>query len=117
MTDLFSLDTVTLWPTHDPVDGYIGQSIAGYPADTPTAVLSKYFGKPVHLIYKGPRARPIDATVDFPELKATTWFQDMYPMMVLSEESMGEVNKETKERVGMQGISEAWKEDSVVIRR
>jgi hypothetical protein len=61
--------------------------------------------------------RPIDATVDFPELKATTWFQDMYPLLVLSEESMVDVNKETKERIGMQGISEAWKEDNVVIRR
>lgn len=111
------LDAVILWPTEDPVDGYIGQSIAGSPADTPTSVLSKYFGKPVHLIYKGPRARPIETTTDFPELKATTWYQDGYPILVLSEESMDDVNKETKQRIGLQGISEAWKEDTVAIRR
>ncbi|KAF9469583.1 MOSC N-terminal beta barrel domain-containing protein [Collybia nuda] len=110
------LENVTLWPTHDPLDGYIGRSLSG-PADTPSTVLSKYFGKSVHLIYKGPRARPIDTTPDFPNLKATAWFQDMYPMMVLSEESMADVNQETKGRVGMQGITESWKEDNVVIRR
>jgi hypothetical protein len=71
----------------------------------------------VYLIYKGPRARPIVATAEFPELKATAVYQDGYPLLLLSEESMGDVNKEIKDRVGTQGISETWKEDDVVIRR
>ncbi|KAF9469582.1 MOSC N-terminal beta barrel domain-containing protein [Collybia nuda] len=110
------LPQITLWPKHDLVDGYIGQSLTS-PADTPSTILSKHIGKPVHLIYKGPRARKVLATPDFPDLKGATWYQDLYPMMVLSAESMEEVNQEVKQRIGLQGISEAWKEDNVVIRR
>lgn len=61
--------------------------------------------------------RPIDATAEFPELKATAVYQDGYPLLVLSEESMGDVNREIKGRVGTNGISEVWKEDDVAIRR
>ncbi|KAF9469581.1 hypothetical protein BDZ94DRAFT_1242756 [Collybia nuda] len=115
------IDEVTLFPGMKPLDGYISQFLPGpslgSEGETPSSILSTYFGKPVHLIYKGPRIRPIQATVEFPELKATAVYQDGYPLLVLSEESMGDVNREIKDRVGTQGISEAWKEDSVAIRR
>ncbi|RDB19507.1 Mitochondrial amidoxime-reducing component 1 [Hypsizygus marmoreus] len=104
------------------VDGYISTSPPSlFPSQdpsTPSTTLSTYFGKPVHLVYKGPSARAVDATYEFPELKATSVFQDMYPLLVLSEESMGEVEREVRSRLGTQGIDEeVWREGKVVIRR
>jgi uncharacterized protein len=74
-------------------------------------------GKEVHLVYKGPKPRVIDTTVRFPELKATAKYQDMYPLLVLSEESISPINEELRKHVGTQGIKDTWKTDSVVIER
>jgi len=59
----------------------------------------------------------VDPTAEFPELKATSVFQDMYPLLVLSEEGMAEVEREARGRVGQQGIGEVWKEERVAIQR
>lgn len=111
-----SLPKVTLWPTHDPLDGYICESIVGF-KDAPSTSLSNYFGKPVHLIYKGPRPRPIDPTTSFPELDATAKYQDMYPLLILSEESTDAVEHELRGHVGKQGIEERWSQDKITIER
>lgn len=110
------LRDVTIWPTHDKVDGYICESLSS-DTPSPSSILSKYFGKPVHLIYKGPRPRPIDPTTSFPDLKATAIYQDMYPLLVLSEESTTLLEQELRGHVGTQGIHERWKTDPVPIER
>ncbi|KAG5638018.1 hypothetical protein H0H81_002219 [Sphagnurus paluster] len=111
---------------HHTLDGYIGQLLSPSPSpspDTPTppptasSILSTYFTKPVHLVYKGPRARAVDATHAFPSLAATSVFQDMYPLLVLSKESMHAVEEEVRARVGQQGVGEAWREARVELRR
>lgn len=107
---------MTIWPTHDPVDGYICESVDG-PKGTASATLSKYFGKPVHLLYKGPRPRPIDPTAQFPNLNATAKYQDMYPLLVLSEESTDAVENELRGHVGTQGIDGRWSQDKILIER
>lgn len=38
-------------------------------------------------------------------------------MLVLSEESLDEVQKELKGQVGLRGIDEKWKDDKLVIER
>jgi len=111
-----SLPKITLWPTHDPLDGYIGESISG-PSGTASSILSKYFERPVHLVFKGPQPRPIDPTFSFPNLVATAKYQDMYPLLVLSEESIVPIEEELRGHVGTQGIDERWKVDSVFIER
>jgi len=107
-------------------DGYVGHSLplpSSYTpevlaAPTPSSILSIYFGKPVHLCFKGPSDRVVDKTVNFPDLHATSVFQDMYPLMVLSKESMSEVELHTRARLGQQGVDEAiWKDGKVEIRR
>ncbi|KAF8868096.1 MOSC domain-containing protein [Infundibulicybe gibba] len=108
------LPNITLW-TSD-MDAYICQSEPPI-ARTPSEILSAYFGKSVYLLYKGPRPRPVDPTTDFPELQATAVFQDGYPLLVLSEESMGRVEEEIKSRVGTMGVREAWKDAKVPIER
>jgi hypothetical protein len=110
------LPKITLWPTHDPVDGYICESTIG-PKGAPSAILSKYFEKPVHLVYKGPQLRQIDPTTSFPQLNATAKYQDMYPLLVLSEESTWAVENELRGHVGTQGIDERWKTAKVPIER
>ncbi|KAF9011098.1 MOSC N-terminal beta barrel domain-containing protein [Cyathus striatus] len=110
------LPKITLWPTHDPIDGYICESVSSS-GPSPSEVLSKYFEKPVHLVYKGPRPRPSDPTTAFPKLEATAVFQDMYPLLVLSEESTTAIEEQLVGHVGTQGIEEKWKTEKVLIER
>lgn len=111
----YRLPKITLWPTHDPIDGYICQAV-----DSTTAaseILSKYFERPVHIVYKGPRPRRVDVTTMFPDLQATSVYQDMYPLLVLSEESIEEMETELRGYVGSQGIDEKWRKDRLLIER
>lgn len=110
------LPELQIFPTMKPVDGYICESLNGE-GPSPSAELSKYMGKAVHLVYKGPRPRVADATLRFPELKATSKYQDMYPLLVLSAESVTPINEEVRKHVGTQGIQDSWKTDNVVIER
>ncbi|KAF9532098.1 MOSC N-terminal beta barrel domain-containing protein [Crepidotus variabilis] len=109
-----SIPDLKLWST--PIDGYISEAISG-PKGTASAILSKYFEKPVHLLFKGPEPRIVEPTAAFPDLAATSKYQDMYPMLILSEESTIEVEKQLRGYVGTQGIEERWKSDSIVIER
>jgi len=105
-----------MWPTENPVDGYICEAI-NEAKGTASATLSKYFEKPVHLVYKGSLPRKIAPTTSFPDLDATAKYQDMYPMLVLSEESMAAVENELQSHIGTQGIDERWRTDKVPIER
>ncbi|KIM47725.1 hypothetical protein M413DRAFT_439401 [Hebeloma cylindrosporum] len=107
---------IVMWPEHNPVDGYICESI-NEAKGTASATLSRYFEKPVHLVYKGSLPRKIAPTTSFPALDATAKYQDMYPMLVLSEESTGAIEKELQSHIGTQGIDERWRTDSVPIER
>ena len=60
---------------------------------SPSEILSQYFGRPVHLVMKGPRTRECPTTHAFPDLKASAWFQDGFPFLVASEESLEEVGR------------------------
>ncbi|KAJ2934322.1 hypothetical protein H1R20_g2796, partial [Candolleomyces eurysporus] len=110
------LPQITIWPSHPPVDGYICNSVSN-DGPSPTEVLSQYFGKPVYLVYKGPQPRVIDATIRYPELKATAKFQDMYPLLILSEESTVAIDEVLRDHVGTQGIHARWAGDNVSIER
>ncbi|EKM48020.1 uncharacterized protein PHACADRAFT_266593, partial [Phanerochaete carnosa HHB-10118-sp] len=68
-------------------DAYIVQSLSrGGPS--PSQILSDFLGRPVHLIVKGPTPRSCLPTHAFPTLKATAVFQDGYPVLFASEESL-----------------------------
>jgi len=110
------LTDVTIWPGYAPIDGYICQSSTG-DASSPSDILSRYIGKPVHLLYKGPLPRSIDATYEFPDLKATAHFQDMYPLLVCSEENAQAVEDQIKPLVGTQGIDQRWEDGKILIER
>ncbi|KAI0779027.1 hypothetical protein BD413DRAFT_601634 [Trametes elegans] len=114
------------------VEGYVVSSAlpkadagAGARARTPSEVLSDYFGRAVHLVMKGPRARVCPPTAAFPALRETAMFQDGYPFLVAGEESLGEVRRvvsayardeDPRARIG--GIDrERWRDGGVEIER
>ena len=98
------------------IDGYICQSVSTTSV-SPSSILSKYLEKPVHLVYKGPHPRMCQPTTAFPELDATVSYQDGYPLLFLSEESVGEVESRSRHYVGMGGVEEWWKTESLVVER
>jgi uncharacterized protein len=70
------------------LDGYITQPFdESLPSTLCSDTLSKYFGKPVHLVYKGSKLRPASPTLNFPNLAVGVEYQDSYPLLVASEES------------------------------
>lgn len=102
------------------IDGYITQPCQ--PSGDPTlcsTVLSRYMGREVHLLYKGPRPRPAPPTVAFPDLEATVDYHDGYPLLVASEESFMGVKALAKAWCKEQTKEELihWDVDSLVIER
>ncbi|KAI0714592.1 MOSC N-terminal beta barrel domain-containing protein [Earliella scabrosa] len=93
-------DVVATWPIVDDcvmfkvyrVQGVVCSSLDPS-SRSPSEILSQYFGRPVHLVMKGPRTRECPTTHAFPDLKASAWFQDGFPFLVASEESLEEVGR------------------------
>jgi len=103
---------------HKNLDGYICQALpAPSASQTASSIMSKYFDRPVHLVYKGPRARICEPTFDFPNLNASLRYQDGYPLLLLSEESVETAEEEVRKYVGTQGVEERWNDDKLVIER
>ena len=106
---------ISVWS--DKVDGYICQSKDSSDPFAPSQILSRDFNKDVHLIYKGPRPRPCQPTLDFPELNASAVFQDGYPLLVASEESLKAIQEQIKGQIGVQGVDEHWAQDDLEMTR
>ncbi|EKM77780.1 hypothetical protein AGABI1DRAFT_115040 [Agaricus bisporus var. burnettii JB137-S8] len=110
------LTDIIMWSPDPAMDGYIcPTSIEG--SISPSDIMSRYIGKPVHLVYKGPAQRASRATYEFPDLKSFAHYQDMYPMMMLSEENLAVVEEEARPLVGKQGVGEKWKDATVKVER
>lgn len=71
----------------------------------------------MQLVFKGPSVRWADPTTQFPELKASAHYQDMYPLMCLSEEGMAQIEEKLRPLVGKLSIEEVWRDAKVVIER
>lgn len=110
------LGDIKLWASTD-IDSYICQDLNSPERDFPTKVMSRFFNRAVHLVCKGPRPRACPPTTDFPELQATTCYQDGYPLLVASEESLEAVQERVRGEVGKQGVADRWKEDELVMER
>jgi len=103
-------------PDNPPLDGYVCEALST-DKGTASAILSQYFGKPVHLVFKGPRPRPIEPTLGFPDLVGTAKYQDMYPMLILSAESMSAIEDELRHQMDRLNIDEEWATKSIVVER
>ncbi|KIP10154.1 hypothetical protein PHLGIDRAFT_66205 [Phlebiopsis gigantea 11061_1 CR5-6] len=107
------------------MDAYICRS-ASPSGPSPSDVLSEFLGKDVHLIMKGPTPRMCPPTLAFPDLKAKFVFQDGYPLLVASEESLdavasaicqaAQIAPDQPGRIG--GMNrERWSDEKVPIER
>ncbi|KAK7047365.1 hypothetical protein VNI00_006596 [Paramarasmius palmivorus] len=103
---------VSMWG--DSIDGYVCEPFAGPSA---TSILSRYFGKSVHLAFKGPNPRQCKPTDLFPNLKASARYQDGYPLLILSEENVQVLEQEIRRRIGQQGIEEKWATEKLEVER
>lgn len=119
------------------LDGYICQSSGvGASPDAPSASLSKFLGLSVHLVIKGPNPRYCQPTHAFPTLpilsstddpaedEAKLVFQDGYPLLVASEESLKAVSTTTNvfaaartSEGAIKGLTEKWKDSGLEIER
>ncbi|KIJ66454.1 hypothetical protein HYDPIDRAFT_109491 [Hydnomerulius pinastri MD-312] len=104
---------IELWAKKD-IEGYICETAAGR---SPSTILSEYFGYPVHLVVKGLRPRICPPTDRFPELDAPSYFQDGYPLLLVSEESVLAVQERIRDMVGIQGVGEKWAKEDLVVER
>ncbi|KAL4070478.1 hypothetical protein J3A83DRAFT_4358656 [Scleroderma citrinum] len=104
---------VTLWGKKD-IEGYICPSLDGR---SPSTILSQYFGYSVHLVIKGPLPRKCPRTPRFPDLDAPSYFQDGFPLLILSEESVTAVQDKVRQMIGKQGVQEAWAQQELVVER
>lgn len=80
----------------------------------PSEALSKYIGKEVLLVFKGPSIRHMCPTPAFPDLKASTVFQDGSPILVACEESLLDVQEKVAlsasgaKNWAIKGVSGEW---------
>ncbi|KAG1886124.1 hypothetical protein F4604DRAFT_1724783 [Suillus subluteus] len=112
LQDWQNLD-ISLWGKDD-IEGYVCQTNIGR---SPSEILSEYMGLRVHLAMKGSRPRICPPTERFPDLDAPSYFQDGFPLMLMSEESVAAVQERIRGMVGMQGIEEKWSSDTLQIER
>ncbi|KAI0348181.1 hypothetical protein BDW22DRAFT_1350346 [Trametopsis cervina] len=107
------------------IDGYVCRTL-DTSQQSPSDVLSLYMGKAVHLVMKGPSVRHCDPTPLFPDLKASSVFQDGYPLLVASEESLDAVRTAIRNAAngGSGGIGkiggmdyDRWKDGNIEIER
>lgn len=104
---------ISLWGKDD-IEGYVCQTNIGR---SPSEILSEYMGLPVHLAVKGPRQRICPPTIRFPNLDAPSYFQDGYPLLIVSEESVAAAQEHIRGMVGTQGIEEKWSSDTLQVER
>lgn len=74
-------------------DAYIVQALPGSGSLDPSAAFSKYLDRDVLLVYKGPTPRVVGPLPTFPDLKSSANFQDGWPILVATEESLVDVQK------------------------
>lgn len=104
---------VALWGKKD-IEGYICESVDGRP---PSTILSQYFGYPVHLVIKGPLPRRCPPTPRFPDLDKPSYFQDGFPLLIVSQESLVAVQDRVRQMIGEQGVEEVWAQRDLVVER
>lgn len=111
-------EDINLWGWRD-LDGYVCQAtgINTSPNNVPSETISKFLKRDIILVRKGPRPRPCRPTPNFPDLSATFRYQDGYPLLVCSDESLISVQERIQGQIGLQGVDERWKDGELVMER
>jgi hypothetical protein len=113
-TLLSRLSDIAVW-SWDSLDAHVCPSIRPSHS-SPSELLSSFLGRPVLLVLKGSKPRLCEPTsrapdLGTPERPAPFEFQDGFPLLVASEESLAETAKRVEEAVGnVPGVEAGWKE-------
>lgn len=92
------IDDVQLWSFS--LDAYVCESTRPTEAGlSPSDTISKYLERPALFIVKGPSPRMAQPTPSAPNLEAAFQFQDGYPLMVLSMETIQDVSERVLQAV------------------
>jgi hypothetical protein len=106
-----SLDDLYMWTSRN-MEAYICEAISPA-AHAASMTLSAFMGRQVHLVLKGARPRPCDPTHAYPELgtaahPAESAFQDGYPVLLASQESLDDARANIRAAAGQNGVGEEW---------
>ncbi|KIM33598.1 hypothetical protein M408DRAFT_61227 [Serendipita vermifera MAFF 305830] len=101
------LEDVQIWSST--TDAHVAPALEGSSSEDPSLALSRYLDRDVLLVYKGRTTRYF--TNDKMNLKGPTAFQDGYPILIATEESLRDV--ETKVDLSASG-AEGWAIPGVV---
>jgi uncharacterized protein YcbX len=82
-------------------------------AHAASMTLSAFLGRQVHLVFKGARPRPCEPTHAYPDLgteahPAESAFQDAFPVLLASQESLEDLRAKVRAAAGQNGVSEEW---------
>src|SRR4051812_42221151 len=94
LTAFNRVDDIKLWKST--VDGYICRTDNTLSPFTPSTALSKFLGRDVHLVCKGPRQRSCPTTYAFPYLNASAVYQDAFPLLITSNESLDALQEKVR---------------------
>ena len=106
------------------LNAYVAQSsMPDEPSGTPSTLLSSYLGREVLLVLKGPKRRTTGPTSSHPNLAADVRFQDAFPLLLATTESLAAVQEKVRlsasgvEGWKVGGITPQWQTDELVIER
>lgn len=118
-----SLPDIEIWEDRG-LNAYVAQSSAlDDPSESPSALLSSYLGRQVLLLLKGPKRRMVVPTSTHPNLEADVRFQDGYPLLLVTTESLAAVQEKVRlsasgvEGWKVGGITSRWQTEELVIER
>ncbi|KAG8736266.1 hypothetical protein FRC11_002742, partial [Ceratobasidium sp. 423] len=103
------------------LEGYVVESSSPGSTVSPSALLSSYLGRDVLLLLKGSNRRPAIPTVTHPDLDVEVRFQDGYPLLIATTESLASVQDKIRLSAGgaegwqVGGISSQWQTDEFLM--
>ncbi|CUA67453.1 hypothetical protein RSOLAG22IIIB_03101 [Rhizoctonia solani] len=116
------ISDIEIWRDRD-LDAYVAESVSPGATASPSALLSSYMGRDVLLVLKGPKRRVALTTQTHPDLDAGYRFQDGYPLLVATTESLAVVQENVRRSAAgedewkVSGIAPQWQTDELVMER
>ncbi|KAG9127316.1 hypothetical protein FRC07_014849 [Ceratobasidium sp. 392] len=104
------------------LNAYVAQSLSP-DGPSPSSLLSSFLGRNVLLVLKGPMRRAVETTSTHPDLDAEVRFQDGFPLLLTTTESLAAVQERVRHsangaegwKVG--GITSKWQSEELVMER
>ncbi|CAE6414428.1 unnamed protein product [Rhizoctonia solani] len=116
------ISDLEIWDDKD-LNAYVAQSSSIDSTSSPSEILSSYLDRDVLLVLKGPKRRAAIPTATHPDLDAGFRFQDEYPLLIATTESLAAVQEKVRlsaagaEEWKVGGITSQWNNEELVVER